>query len=271
IDVDFDFYDLNPEVDYHALKRLLGQLFQRDAELFHLHDLTELILCQKGIGTTIKTDGTESDPYAVLTVLDMHQHHEHPSIKAIANYCLEKSAQDSAFHTTLNTLFSQNQHHVGLVVCERLINMPVQVIPPMYKMLNEEIQRSISENGLHNFSHLLVISRTYHLTSDEESAMANSAPVRGSKKKNKKVKPPTAMAVTAPADGIYSFHPEDEVIKQSAVHSLDYKFTTSPPEPREKDSFGLDNRARMMLVPTANFRDLIGRMLQVYAPPGLTG
>ena len=27
------------------------------------------------LGTTIKTDGTESDPYAILTVINMHEHH----------------------------------------------------------------------------------------------------------------------------------------------------------------------------------------------------
>ncbi len=30
--------------------------------------------------------------------------------------------------------------HVGLLLGERLINMPVQVIPPMYRMLLDEIQ-----------------------------------------------------------------------------------------------------------------------------------
>lgn len=27
------------------------------------------------LGTTIKTDGTESDPYAILTVINMHEYH----------------------------------------------------------------------------------------------------------------------------------------------------------------------------------------------------
>lgn len=76
----------------------------------------------------------------------MHIHHQHESIRAIANYCLEKAAavEDKSFHTTLNTLFSQNQHHVGLVICERLVNMPVQVIPPMYNMLADELRKAIS-------------------------------------------------------------------------------------------------------------------------------
>jgi protein BCP1 len=75
INVDFDFLSPNPDVDYQAIKRLLRQLFGRDAEQFDLHELTELILAQPNIGSTIKTDGEESDPYALLTVLNMHIHH----------------------------------------------------------------------------------------------------------------------------------------------------------------------------------------------------
>ena len=73
--MDFDYFDPNPKIDYQAFKRLLTQLYSRDSPLFHIHDLVELILSQPTVGTTIKTDGIESDPYALLTVLNMHVHH----------------------------------------------------------------------------------------------------------------------------------------------------------------------------------------------------
>ncbi|KAG6901248.1 hypothetical protein C0995_014625 [Termitomyces sp. Mi166 len=269
IDVDFDFFDPNPKVDYQALKRLLGQLLQKDAEAynFDLHALTELILSQPTVGTTIKTDGIESDPYAFLTVLNMHLHHEHPSIKAIANYALEKSSADPAFHTTLQALFSQNQSHVGLVFSERLINMPVQVIPPMYSMLSREMQWAIDDNEPYTFSHYLFLSRTYHLTPDEESFLLNTASVsKGpTSKKSKKATTTQPMPEASP-DGIYPYHPEDEYIKMASTHSVDYCFKTDN-EPREKDSFGLDIRGRIMLVPAERFPELIAKMSEVYAPP----
>ncbi|CAO3658946.1 unnamed protein product [Rhizopus microsporus] len=41
VDVDFDFY--NPdEIDFHALKKLLTQLFSSDAELINLSDLADI-------------------------------------------------------------------------------------------------------------------------------------------------------------------------------------------------------------------------------------
>jgi protein BCP1 len=34
-----------------------------------------------------------------------------------------------------NGQWQEKERHVGLVICERLVNMPVQVVPPMYRML----------------------------------------------------------------------------------------------------------------------------------------
>ncbi len=73
INVDFDFFDPRP-IDYIALKRLLNQLFQGDAETFHMNDLADLILSQPLLGSTVKTDGIDSDPFAFLTVLNMNVH-----------------------------------------------------------------------------------------------------------------------------------------------------------------------------------------------------
>lgn len=75
IDVAFEFFDPNPNIDYQAIKRLLSQLFQQDSENMNMHELTELVLTQPTVGTTIKTDGIQSDPYALLTVLNMHLYH----------------------------------------------------------------------------------------------------------------------------------------------------------------------------------------------------
>ncbi|KAJ3785414.1 p21-C-terminal region-binding protein-domain-containing protein [Lentinula aff. detonsa] len=259
IDVDFDFFNPNPDVDYQAIKRLLVQLFQRDADSFHLHELTELILGQSMIGTTVKTDGQESDPYALLTVINMHVHHDDPSIKALVAYFLQKSSSNPALHASLQNLFSQTQNNVGLVVCERLINMPVQVIPPMYRMLKDELQGDAT--GAFRFSHLIVISRTYHLSVEEETYLTNmKSKSPTNKKKKAKAAASNAPTMSRPMDGVYSFHPEDEFIMQASSHAIDYAFTAAPVEPRDSESFGLDTRGRLMLVPFENFEKLVQTM-----------
>ena len=54
INVSFDFFNPNPKVDYHALTRLLSQLFPRDAERLHIRLLVELISVRRGLGRQLR-------------------------------------------------------------------------------------------------------------------------------------------------------------------------------------------------------------------------
>ncbi|TFY60053.1 hypothetical protein EVJ58_g5386 [Rhodofomes roseus] len=212
VDVDFDFFDPHPDVDYLALKRLATQLFQGDAELLHVNDLADLILSQPLVGTTVKCDGRESDPYAVLTVLNMQVHQNHPSIKALTEYALAKSSADPAFHGALqNLLDPASSSHVGFVFSERLINMPVQVMPHMYRMLTDEIQWALDDNEPYNFTHLLVMSRIYRLSPEEEAELQGPAP-RSKRQKQ--------IAQQPSSGGVYPFHPEDEQIQKAHCFAL---------------------------------------------------
>lgn len=42
-----------------------------------------------------------------------------------------------------------SKNNIGLILSERLINMPVQIVPPMYKMLQEEIQWAIEDVNMY--------------------------------------------------------------------------------------------------------------------------
>lgn len=74
VNVDFEWFDPNPEVDFHGLKTLLRQLLDVDNQLFDLSELADLILSQPLLGSTVKVDGNETDPYAFLTVLNLETH-----------------------------------------------------------------------------------------------------------------------------------------------------------------------------------------------------
>jgi len=57
-----------------AVKRLLRQHLSHDDEALDVHPLAELILSEgirMGAGSSIKTDGEESDPWALVAVLDL--------------------------------------------------------------------------------------------------------------------------------------------------------------------------------------------------------
>lgn len=77
LDVEFEWFDPQPEHDFHGLKTLIRQLLDVDGQLFDLGALADLVLSQPLLGSTVKVDGNESDPYAFLTVLNLREHRVH--------------------------------------------------------------------------------------------------------------------------------------------------------------------------------------------------
>ena len=79
LDVDFEWFDPQPEYDFHGIKTLLQQLFDIDAQLFELSALTDLILAQPLLGSTVKvgdeeTKANATDAYAFLSVINLQEH-----------------------------------------------------------------------------------------------------------------------------------------------------------------------------------------------------
>jgi hypothetical protein len=60
-----------------AVKRLLRQTLSHDDEMIEVHSLAELILSEGvrlAAGSSIKTDGEDSDPWALVGVVDIAKH-----------------------------------------------------------------------------------------------------------------------------------------------------------------------------------------------------
>lgn len=60
-----------------AVKRLLRQTLSHDEEMIEVHSLAELILSEGvrlAAGSSIKTDGEESDPWGLVGVVDIEKH-----------------------------------------------------------------------------------------------------------------------------------------------------------------------------------------------------
>ncbi|KIJ58736.1 hypothetical protein HYDPIDRAFT_43276 [Hydnomerulius pinastri MD-312] len=266
VDVDFDFYNFNADNDYHAINRLLIQLFGADAESLRTADLTDYITKQaegSGVGSTVKTDEEDGDPYAFLSVVSCSNVASDSVLKRLVDYVLSKTSADPAFQSTLTSLLSGQQNKVGLVLCERLINMPVQVIPPMYRMLQEEMKEAIEDGQPYKFTHYLFISRVYRLTPEEEEAMA------AAQRNSKRHKSAGDSQIGRSRDGVYGFHPEDEEIIKHATCTLTYSHTNAPP--RDVESVGLDVGGRVMLVPGERFEALVKTIGDVFAVAGSTG
>ncbi|KAJ7714191.1 hypothetical protein B0H16DRAFT_1235884, partial [Mycena metata] len=85
------------------------------------------------VGTTIKTDGLESDPYNILTVLNMHADQAHPSILPPSPRIFSKRRKLRIRHSCGATRVIRGRR-CQCWARERLVNMPVQTVPPMYRI-----------------------------------------------------------------------------------------------------------------------------------------
>ncbi|CED84842.1 Isoamyl acetate-hydrolyzing esterase and related enzymes [Phaffia rhodozyma] len=269
INVDFDFFAPSPDVDLIALKRLLRQLLYSDADLFDLHPVAELVLDSSkadGVGSCIKVDGEESDPYSIIAVLNLNLHKDSPTLKPLLQYFIKKSKSNSDLHSILSSIPSgsiTSGPQVGLVVSERLLNMPVQTQAPMYRMLGEEMQQAVSQGKPYKFTHLLLLSKLY-------VAPSISSNPKGSKKKKKNGK----SAASRDADdmdvdelaglsqaGLLPFHPEDSFILRHALASVTYPFDNAANRKQDDPlEFGLDQRGGMMLFEASKLESMVKTM-----------
>lgn len=256
VNVEFEWFNFKPDIDFHGLKNLLRQLFGVDSQLFDLSALADLILSQPTVGSTVKVDGEETDAYAFLTVLNLHEHREKKVIKDLTRYFVEKSKSSQAFAPLGDLLLSTSQ--VGLVLAERLINVPSEISPPMYTMLIDEIEAAVEDKEPYEFSHYLIVSKTY-----QEIASALDGEEAPRTKKNK--------AAKGSRETFY-FHPEDEVLQRHALAAGPFEYTKDEGEgmadsKRAFSDMGIKPQGSMILIQASKFQGAVNAISEYLSPP----
>lgn len=257
VDVDFDFY--NPdEIDYHAIKKLLSQLFSSDAELLNLGDFADIMIEENQVGTTVKVDDQKSDPYALLSIINLNQQKDKEGVKQLSTYLSNKCPKkNEALQKAVKKILSlSTDKHVGWVVSERFINMPVEIMAPMYSMLQEELKKAVSENDPYDFEWYMFISKTYKevaSTADEENE-----------------EQPQKKAKTEISGETFYFQSEDEIIAKYAEYQYDFKFTNNEKEQaadsrRAFSDFGISPARKLLLVHKSKFDDLVNEITKTCA------
>lgn len=192
VNIDFDFYNGNPEVDFHALKNLSRQLFgPQESNRIQLSALSDLILASPT--TTIKTDGQESDPYCFLSFIDYKDNRT-------SDYAKYLMKVDPRLATFLQTIDNAGNKKCALVMSERLINMPPEVVPPLYKITLDDVSKSLGNSE--NYDFYVIVSRKYEVNFDTDEDLTKTT-VDRSKKRVKN-------------DEIDYFHEEDRFFEKHA-------------------------------------------------------
>jgi protein BCP1 len=251
VNVDFEWFNYDPEIDFHGVKTLLRQLFDVDAQLFDLSGLADMIVEQRTIGSTVKVDDKANDAYAFLTILNVAEHSQKKPVTQVVDYLKEKAKTNDALASIPDLLSSGK--HVGLILAERLINMPSEIVPPMYSMLVDEIEAAVEDEEPYEFSHYLIISKTYH----EVESNINQG-----ERKSKK---------TREESPLFYFHPEDEVLQKHAAAYGSYQYTneeeTVADSKRAFQEMGVKSHGFMLLIEASKFEGAVRAIGDYLSPP----
>ena len=259
VEVDFDFFDL-VSTDFHALNTLLKQLFGSDGAEFEFGGLSDLLI-DECIGTTVKVldDDDEdqkqrgADPYAFLAAVDLVESvDKDETLQEVWKYLLAKSKSDAGTYAAMSSINNavrtttdssgSSGGKVGLVLGERLINMPIEIAPALYTYLRSDLAAKGVE-----FERLVLVSRCYtevaSTLSESDDASSPSDDDEDDRAKRRVVSKKTAKRLArdkkrtskkASAAGkknvdkeIMYFHPEDAILRKHADQSCVFEYTRS--------------------------------------------
>lgn len=250
VDVEFEWFNFDPEIDFHGVKALLRQLFDVDGNLFNMSALADLVLSQNTIGSTVKADGKETDAYAMLTALNTYEHREKEPMTDVLKYIVSKAESNPALAAIPPLINGGKQ--VGLVFSERFINMPSEIAPPLFSMLVDEIEAAIEDKEPYDFSHYLILSKTYleiESTLDVEE------------RKSKKAKE---------ENSIFYFHPEDEILQKHATAYGGFTYTNqdnaTADSKRAFQEMGISPQGHMILIEASKFAAAVKAVNQYMNP-----
>ena len=114
------------------MKSLLKQVFAQDIQHINDGEIADLII-KNNIGCTVKVDDN-LDPFAMITCLDKTEE----CTRKVFDLLLEKATNLSAKGKEI--LASKTS---ALLLNDRLINMPPQIVPNMFQFLFEDMNQSV--------------------------------------------------------------------------------------------------------------------------------
>jgi protein BCP1 len=263
VNVDFEWFNFDSEIDFHGVKTLLRQLFDVDSASLDLSAITDICLEQKTIGSTVKVDDKANDAYAFLTALNLRELRQNEAVVGLMRYLIGRArSMGVALSPVIELLQSQvdgsGDAKVGLILAERLVNMPSEIAPPMYSMLIDELEAAVEDGEPYEFTHYLLLSKTYQ---EVQSTIATG---EDGERKTKKAKESKSSAV-------FYFHPEDEVFYKHAAMHGSYEYTKDDESvadsKRAFQDMGIKSFGSLILIEAAKFKIAVQAVAEYLGGP----
>lgn len=214
--------------------------------------LTDIILQQNTIGSTVKVDSKANDAYAFLTALNLRENKDKKPVADLVEYLSAKAQQSGSAALAAEVPRALAERHVGLVLGERLINMPPEISPSLYSMLVDELEAAVEDKEPYDFTHYLVVSRTYN---EVQSILEEES------RKSKKAKEEAPM---------FYFHPEDEVLQRHALATGSFPFTKDDESvadsKRAFQEMGVKSMGYMALIEASKFPTAVKAVVEYMSP-----
>ena len=247
--VEFNFsYIL--ENDYHSLKSLLQPNFM--FENINVGQLADLLIAQhEDVGTTIRADDQIFGLFSYVPLSSNLAKKNHSSfIDEFYNFLkLKCKNADEANKNKILDIIGDKNTNLGLIISERIVNLPEETIPPALGLATKEINecREVEEKDYDkrfDFDYLILISKFVKIIGE-------------SNKKNKKVKKDEAL--NGNNEAYYKF--ETPLFFKKAVASIEYKIPY-----KEKNMDVLENSnqpqyVKILFIKAKDYFDIIQKEL----------
>merc|ERR1712083_710811 len=168
-EIQVEFEARTPEErDLPGVISLLKQCF-RGSEDVSLGELAQYVLKQRSVGSVVtqspsdSTDdedddelgGTDGEVFGLATIIRL----KGSDIGDMIVRHMSKSVSTTDRRGQLSNLLTALESDVGLIISERIINMPPQIAVPLYQTLANEVKKARTKNLPFNFTHYAIISK----------------------------------------------------------------------------------------------------------------
>ncbi|KAL7110725.1 hypothetical protein ACP275_05G043800 [Erythranthe tilingii] len=163
VQADFAFFDPKNS-DFHGVKVLLQTYL--DNKQWDLSGFVDLILSQPTVGTVVKIEDDEDGVYSAVSALNLGRYTDSKCIIELKDYLL-KVCRDMDVIPQLKSLIGERAKDVGLIVSQRVVNLPPQLLPPLYDSLFDEVNWATEDEPTEElrssfrFKFYLIISKIY--------------------------------------------------------------------------------------------------------------
>eukprot|EP00850_Spirogloea_muscicola_P016229 SM000130S27116 [mRNA] locus=s130:216772:219735:- [translate_table: standard] len=235
IAVDVEFHDPAPP-DFHGIKALLRNYLD-DAPVWDLSGFADIIVAQRTVGSVVKTAGEDS-PIGVISILSPERYREKQCMKDLQSF-LRKKCGGKPEAAGLEALWAAGRPNVGLLVCERVLNAPADILPPLYQGLFDEVGWAIEDEpkplrAFFRFEKYLILTRMYK---ELRKLVEPASRLKGKRLKREMEK--------AERDFVY-IKPEDEIFHK--LSSWSFSFPVRAEEQAAHHSRGLRQLQLVMVV-----------------------